>query len=498
MLEVFFQAPLVVLQPAIFGAMLLGVAIGTFVAITPQGLGLPLAYALLVPIVIQFDPYIAIALLLGMDTVTNTGNTFLPVLFSIPGGAGAQAIILDGYPMGQKGEAKRALAAGFTASILGGLLGIVIMGITIPLLSSIVMLIGSPELLVLVIWGISTVALLAGPQPIKGLIAGVFGLSLTMVGVDPNTAVPRYMMGHYYFIDGIPLTIIALGIFAIPACLELAVRKVGVEQQSAPLGHGVLEGIKDTFRNWWLVIRCSVIGVIIGATPGLGSVVTDWIAYAHAAQTCKGARDTFGKGDVRGVIAPDTTNSSKDGGELIPTLAFGVPGSTTNAFFMLALIIMGITPGPSLLEKRMDLVFFMVWVMTYAAVIGGLVCLAFIPQMAKIATLRYSVLVPIILGASFLGAYVSTRDMMDLVLLFIFGTVGVIMKRYGYPRPPVLLGAVLGGLMEKYLFISVSAYGLGFLMRPGVMILLPLVVIGLIFAILARRSQVKLSEGSAE
>lgn len=487
MLEIFFQAPFTVLQGDIFIAMLLGIGLGTFIAVTPQGLGLPLAYSVLIPFVVEFDPYVAIAFLLGMDTVTNTGNTFLPVLFSIPGGAGAQAIILDGYPMGQRGEARRALGAGFTASILGGLFGIMVMGITIPLLRPLVLLIGAPELLVLILWGISTVAILAGAQPIKGLLAGAFGLSLTMVGMDQNVGIPRYMLGITYLIDGIPLTIIALGIFAVPACLDLAVRRVGVEQQSAPLGSGLLQGVKDAFSEWWLVIRCSTLGVLIGATPGLGSQVADWLAYAHAAQTCKGASDTFGKGDVRGVIAPDTTNSSKDGGELIPTLAFGVPGSTTNALFMLALIIMGITPGPNLLENRMDLVFFMVWVMGYSAVIGGLVCLLFIPQLSKIAALKYSILVPIILGASFLGAFVATRDVMDLVLLVIFGTIGVIMKRYAYPRPPVLLGAVLGGLMEKYLFISVAAYGMGFMLRPGVLILFPLVVLGLVLTIRSRR-----------
>jgi len=472
MLEAFLQGPLTVMQPAIFGAMLVGIGIGTFVAVTPQGLGLPLAYSLLIPIVVQFDPYIAIALLLGMDTVTNTGNTFLPVLFSIPGGAGAQAIILDGYPMGQRGEAKRALAAGFSASIMGGLFGIVIMGITIPLLRPLILLIGAPELLVLVLWGISTVSLLAGPQPIKGLISAAFGLSVTMVGMDLNVGIPRYMLGLPYLIDGIPLTIIALGVFAVPACLDLAVRRMGVEQMAA---------------------RCSVLGVIIGATPGLGSQVADWLAYAHAVQTCKGETN-FGKGDVRGVIAPDTTNSSKDGGELIPTLAFGVPGSTTNALFMLALIIMGITPGPSLLENRMDLVFYMVWVMTFSSVIGGVICLAFIPQLSKIASLRYSVLVPIILGASFLGAYMATRDMMDVILLCAFGVIGVIMKRYGYPRPPLVLGAVLGRLLEKYLFISVAAYGTGFLTRPGVLILFPLVVLGLIYSLRARRSGGKTEE----
>jgi len=488
LLEAFLQGPLTVMQPTIFGAMLVGIGIGTFVAVTPQGLGLPLAYSLLIPVVVQFDPYVAIALLLGMDTVTNTGNTFLPVLFSIPGGAGAQAIILDGYPMGQRGEAKRALGAGFSASILGGLFGIVIMGITIPLLRPLILLIGAPELLILVLWGISTVSLLAGPQPIKGLISAAFGLSVTMIGMDLNVGIPRYMLGLPYLIDGIPLTIIALGVFAVPACLDLAVRRMGVEQMAAPLGSGMLQGIKDTLQNWWLVLRCSVLGVIIGATPGLGSQVADWLAYAHAVQTCKGPSN-FGKGDVRGVIAPDTTNSSKDGGELIPTLAFGVPGSTTNALFMLALIIMGITPGPSLLENRMDLVFFMVWVMTFSSVIGGLICLAFIPQLSKIASLRYSVLVPIILGASFLGAYMATRDMMDLILLCAFGVIGVIMKRYGYPRPPLVLGAVLGRLLEKYLFISVAAYGTSFLTRPGVLILFPLVVLGLIYSLRARSSR---------
>lgn len=201
----------------VFVAMLIGIGIGigTFVAVTPQGLGTPLAYALIIPFVIKFDPAVAVAVLLGIGQVTNTGNTFLPVLLSVPGGAGAQAIILDGYPMGRRGEARRALGAGFTASIVGGLFGTVILAFSIPIARPMILAMGSPELLILTLWGISMVALLAGPQPIKGLIAGALGLLLATVGMDRNTAISRYMLDLPYLIDGIPTTIVALGLGSV-------------------------------------------------------------------------------------------------------------------------------------------------------------------------------------------------------------------------------------------------------------------------------------------
>jgi TctA family transporter len=498
MYEAFWQGAVTVLQPNVFLIMLFGISIGTFIAIAPPGLGTPLAYAVMIPFVITMDPVLAIALLLGMDAVTSTGDTFLPVLFGVPGGAGSQAIIMDGHPLGRKGQARYALGAGFTASIIAGIFSVVIWILAIPLLYPLLPLIGSPELFVLVLWGLSMVAVLAGARPIKGLIAVCLGLLVATVGTEPYTGVNRFSLGIPYLLDGISISVCALGIFGVPAALDLVIRKLGVEQPSATLSGSLFDGIRATFRHITLVLRSALIGVWVGFMPGLGAHVADWLAYGFAAQTCKGARETFGKGDIRGVIAPDSCNSSTDAGGLIPTTMLGVPGSLTKAFFMLALIMMGFTPGPDMVTDHLDLLMVMIWVVLLSTIIGGLVCLVFASQLAKVAQLRYSLIVPMIIGFGFVGAYASNRDALDLVLFLAFGLIGMIMKQYGIPRPPLVMGLILGPLLEKYLYISVQRYGADWLSRPQIMVLLPIVVGLFVWTLWSGRQRVEALERKAD
>ncbi|MBI4526268.1 MAG: tripartite tricarboxylate transporter permease [Deltaproteobacteria bacterium] len=497
MFEAAYNAWFVVLQPNVMAALMVGIAIGTFVAIAPQGLGTPLAYSLLIPIAVTLPPPVAIALLLGMDGVTSFGDSFLPVLFGIPGGAGSQAIILDGGALGRRGEARRALGAGFTASMISALFSVFVWIIAVPVIGSILPWIGSPELFILVLWGMSTVAVLAGARPVKGLIVACFGLLIGTVGLEPFTGVERYMFGQPYLLDGIDIPVITLGLFGIPAALDLVLRKLGVEQDSVKLVGSLWEGVKDAFRHIRLVIQSSLVGLWVGFMPGLGAHIADWLAYGLAAQTCKGARETFGKGDIRGVIAPDAANSSMDCGGLIPTTLLGVPGSLTKAFFMLALIMMGITPGPDMMDKHIELLFVMIWVMFWASLIGGLSCMVFIKPFAKVAELRYTVLAPLIVGLGFVGSFGSNRHIGDLVVFIGSGMLGLLMLRYSYPRAPLVLGLILGAILEKYLYISVQRYGFAWLARPQIMILLPIVVGLFMYTLLSNRRRLDAVEETA-
>ncbi len=467
--------------------MFSGIAVGTFTAITPQGLGTPLMYALFLSVVTQWDPMVAIAFLIGMDAVSSTCSAYLPVLFGIPGGAGSQATVLDGYPMGRKGEARRALGAAFTAGMLGSLVGMFTLGAAIPVARYLIPLLGSPELFVITLWGVSMVSILAGPRPIKGLIAGAFGLVLSVVGIQAQSGVMRFIFDQPYLLEGLPLSIMALAVFGVPSALDLAITKVGVERPAMPLTGSLLVGIKDCLREWWLVLRCSFLGIWVGIIPGLGAQVVDWLSYGHAAQTCKGAKDTFGKGDVRGVIAPESSNDAKDGGTLIPTLTLGIPGSLTSALFLFALITMGFSPGPYMLERHLDTIYSIVWILGIASIIGAALGLLFANPFAKLAELRYSIIVPMILTFVMIGALSATRHPFDLLLVVMFGIIGFIMKRFGYPRPPLVLGMILGLLMEKYLYISTARYDFAWLHRPLVMILLVLVATSLGYTLWSRR-----------
>ena len=443
----------------VFLAMMVGVSIGTFTAVAPQGLGIPLVYAIMLPVVIKWEPVTGIALLIGASSVSAICAAYLPVLFGIPGGSGSQATVLDGYPMGKRGEARRALGASFMAGGMGALIGTFTLAAAIPLAKPLIYLMGSPELFVVVLWGLSMVAVLAGRRPLKGLIAAAFGLLLATIGQQEQSGIMRFVFDQPYLLDGISVSIIALALFGIPAALDLALMKLGVEQQPAPLTGKLFDGVKDTIREWWLVVRCSFIGVWVGIVPGIGSQVVDWLAYGHAAQSSKGGGATFGTGDVRGVIAPESANDAKDGGDLVTTLLLGFPQGVSTALFIVALLAWGYLPGPEMIKKNPEMIYSVVWIQGIAGITGTLIGFGLSNQLAKLAQVRYSVMVPIIFIFVLMGAFSVTRDPADLLAVVGFGIFGYFMRRFGYPRPALILGLVLGSLMERYLYRSMASYG---------------------------------------
>jgi TctA family transporter len=266
----------------------------------------------------------------------------------------------------------------------------------------------------------------------------------------------------------------------------LALTKLGVEQQPVPLKGSLFDGVKDTLREWWLVVRCSFVGVWVGIVPGLGSQVVDWLAYGHAAQTCKGAGGSFGGGDVRGVIAPESANDAKDGGDLVTTLLLGFPQGVVTALFMVALLAWGYLPGPEMVKKNTDVIYSVIWIQGISGIIGTLIGFVLAAQLAKLAEVRYTFMVPIMFIFILMGAFSVNRDPVDLLAVVAFGILGYFMRRFGYPRPAMILGLVLGDLMEKYLYRSVASYGFSWLGRPAVIVLLILAATSLVFTLCGR------------
>jgi TctA family transporter len=257
----------------------------------------------------------------------------------------------------------------------------------------------------------------------------------------------------------------------VPSALDLALTKLGVEQQPVPLKGSLFDGVRDALREWWLVLRCSFVGVWVGIVPGLGSQVVDWLAYGHAAQTCKGGHETFGTGDVRGVIAPESANDAKDGGDLVTTLLLGFPQGVVTALFIVALLAWGFVPGPEMIKKNPEVIYSVVWLQGISGIVGTLVGFCLANQLAKLAEVRYTFMVPIMFMFILMGAFSVNRDPLDLVVVVGFGILGYFMRRAGYPRPAMILGLVLGDLMEKYLYRSVASYGYSWLSRPAVIVL---------------------------
>jgi TctA family transporter len=332
--------------------------------------------------------------------------------------------------------------------------------------------------------GITFIATLSGGDMLKGLICGGLGLLLAMAGLDSYTATPRYTFGLYYLWDGVPLVPVTIGLFAIPEVVDLAVKGGSIAQISSTKISGVMEGIKDTFRHWMLVIRCSAIGALVGIMPGMGSGVGQFLAYAHAVQSSKN-KERFGKGAIEGVIGPGAANNSKEGGSLIPTVAFGVPGGLHSALLLGAFTILGLTPGLAMLrpEQNLSLTYSLVWTIIIANLITVPLCFLFLKQLVYLTEVRGSILIPILLMLIYIGGFV-TNTFGDMVMVLVFGALGWLMVTFGWLRPPLLIGLVLGDLVEKNLFIAVDAYGgFGWLKRPVVLVLLLIVLAGVIVPI---------------
>jgi len=478
MFDAFFEGLLLVLQWKAFSLMLVGMGLGFCVGLLP-GIGGAATLALMIPFIFKMSPAEAFAFLLGMHSVAATTGDITSVLFGVPGEAISAATVVDGYPMAKKGEAGRALGAALMSSLIGALIGALALALAIPVVRPLVLTFGSPELFMLSLIGISCITSLSGANTrgqIKGFAMGLLGLLVATIGQERQSGSLRFDMGLMYLWEGLDFVPVLVGIFAIPEIIDLAVRGTAIAGERMPenLRAGVMEGVRDTFRHFWLVFRCSVVGVFIGIMPGAGGGVAQWMAYAHAVQSAKNSkeREGFGKGDIRGVLGPGAANNSKEGGELIPTVAFGVPGGGAMAILLSGFLIMGLTPGPDMLTKHLAITYSMVWTLAIANVITVVICLTILDQLAKVTYVRGTLIIPFVLLLVFVGSYTANGQIADLIVTLIFGAISYVMVLYGWPRPPFVLGFVLGKVIETYLFISMTRYGFSWLVHPAVLVLI--------------------------
>lgn len=482
MIEALFEGLYLVLQWKALGFMMAGIALGFWVGLLP-GLGGATTLALMLPFIYTMQPVEAFAFLLGMHAVVATTGDITSVLFGVPGEATSAATILDGHAMAKKGEAGRALGAALASSLVGALVGALALAAAIPVVRPLVLTFGSPELFMLAIVGLAFIASLSAQGArgmLRGFLAGGLGLLLATIGQDPQAGIARYTLDVLYLWQGLELVPVLVGIFAIPEIIDLMVRgsSIAGELPAGRISKGALEGVKDTFRHFWLTIRCSLIGTFIGIMPGMGGAVAQWMAYGHAAQSARTSeeRKGFGAGDVRGVLGPGAANNSKEGGSLIPTVAFGVPGSTAMAILLGGFFLLGLVPGPDMLTTHLPVTFSMVWTIVLANVVTVLACFVFLDKLAKLTTVRGALLVPVILVLVFIGSYTSNNHYGDIVVTLVFGAIGYLMVLGGWPRAPFVLGLVLGKIAESYLYISVARYEAAWLTRPVVLVLAALAV----------------------
>lgn len=472
-----------------FSLMILGIIIGFAVGILP-GLGGPTALALMLPFIVKMNPVQAFAFLIGMASVVNTTGDITSILIGVPGEPTTAATIVDGHPMAKKGEAGRALGAALMSSLVGAIFASFALATAIPIVRPLVLTFGSPEFFMLAILGITFVASLSGEDLLKGIIAGGIGMFLATIGLCPVSGIQRYTFGQTFLWDGVGLVPITIGFFAIPEIIDLAVQGTSIAEEKVGKLGGVMEGIKDTFRHFWLTIRCSAIGAYTAIIPGLGGATTQWLAYAHAVQSSPN-KERFGKGAVEGVLGPGAANNSTLGGSLLTTIAFGVPASVTMAILMGAFLIQGIVPGPDMLipepKGHLALTFSFVWINVVSNFITVGICFLILNQLVKVTYIRANLVTPFILLLIYLGAFAEKNTFEDMILVMVFGALGWVLLRFDWPRPPLILGLVLGPIAENRLFLSTDNYGLAWLLRPGVLIIFALTLFGALYPVFKRK-----------
>ena len=476
-----------ILNPIVLGYLVLGVVMGLCIGVFP-GLGGIAGLSLLLPFMFGMEPLYGLALMVGMVAVVPTSDTFASVLMGIPGSSASQATVLDGFPMAKKGQAARALSAAFSSSLFGGLLGATFLTFFILAARPIVLAFQTPELLMVTIFGLSMVGILAGRVAIKGIVAACLGLLVGTIG--EGAASGELRMSTYdmpYLVDGFKLVIVGLAIFAVPEIIALLRQDKAIADRQV-LGGGWLTGVRDWWANKWLSVRCSLIGVVVGVIPGLGGSVVDWIAYGHTVQTAKD-KSQFGSGDVRGVIGPESSNNAKEGGGLVPTLLFGIPGSGSMAIFISGVALLGtgqIEVGPSMINNNLNFTYAIVWLLAFANVVGTLICIAAAGGIARLTNIRFALLAPFLFMIISFAAFQSRQSIWDLVALFGIGLFGIMMRRFDWSRPAFLIGFVLSAPAERYtnqaFQIASSRFrrsveeGLDYIFSPIVIVLIVLTV----------------------
>ena len=473
-----------ILQPTTLLYLAFGVVMGISIGVFP-GLGGIAGLSLMLPFMFGLDPIYGLALMIGLVAVVPTSDTFASVLMGIPGSSSSQATVLDGFPLAKKGQAARALSAAFSSSLFGGIVGAAFLTFFILVARPIVLMFQSPELLMVAIFGVSMVGILAGRVALKGLAAAGLGMMIAMIGEGPFNGEPRLTSYDYpYFLDGLKLVIVGLGIFAVPEIIALLRKGQSINERET-LGAGWFEGVKDWWTNKWLSVRSSLLGVAVGVIPGLGGSVVDWIAYGHAVQTTKN-KEKFGSGEIRGVIAPESANNAKEGGGLVPTLLYGIPGSGSMAIFIGALALLGqgeLEPGQQMLTEDLDVTYAIVWMLALANVLGTILCIALSNPIAQLTNIRFVLIAPFVFMIVSFAAFQSGQNLLDLGALMGIGLIGILLRRFDWSRPAFLIGFVLAKPVEQY---SNNAYQIStFRMDQGLHVVLDYLLSPIVWVLIA-------------
>jgi putative tricarboxylic transport membrane protein len=500
MSDVLIQAATELLSPATLVFLVAGVLVGLVFGVIP-GLGGTTALALLLPLTFGMDVTHAFAMAGGIMGAVAMGGSISAILLNAPGTAPSAATCLDGHPLAKQGRAAYAIGAVATASPLGGLFGVVTLLLVLPLAKEIVLLFGPPEFFLVAVFGIVTVAVSSGTNLLRGLIAGGIGLMLSFVGYDTVNGGVRYSFGSDYLWDGVPLIPALVGLFGMAEMIRLSITggSVAADVSTVSLS-GVVSGMRATLRHWKVVIRGSVIGTLIGAIPGVGGTVATFVAYSTTKNADRDP-DSFGSGRIEGVVAPESANNAKDSGALLPTLAFGIPGSAEMAVFLGILVLHGMQPGPAIFAEHQQDIYGLILALTLSAVLASIIGLIFVRWLAAITLVKGQVLAPVVIAVSLVGVYAINLTYGDLVVATTLGALGYLMIRFDYPRLPLVIALILGETAERG-FQQSMMIGKGdwsiFLHSNTSIILVALIVLSICWSFVPLLQQRNVASGNGE
>ena len=460
---------------------ILGMLNGMIFGLLP-GLSGSVGIALMIPLTFGLSTAEAMTLFVGAFGGQTFSGSITAILLNTPGTAPNAASTLDGYPLARQGKGGFAIGISATASALGSVIGLAVLVALLPFVRAIILSFSFPELTMLAVLGLAAIAAASSGSLAKGLISGGIGLILSFVGFSPVAGELRYVFGVPQLWEGIDLIAALIGLFAISEVIRLLVVRETVS--AVPLDTGfsrkeVWEGVRFVFRHPWLLLRSALIGTGIGAVPGVGGTVASFLAYFQAVHTSKDP-EKFGKGDPRGVLAPEAANDAKDSGSALPSLAFGLPGSSDWAIILGALVLHGVNPGPNLIREEPVVVWVAIWVLFFASFVDSLIGIYATPLLVKVTRVPPSILAPIVGVLAVIGAYALQRQFVDVIFAVLFGILGYYMRRHHIPVVPLILGLLLGATTERSFFQSLEIFNTGiwvYFTRPISLVLVVLTVV---------------------
>lgn len=468
-----------VVQPANIGLIFAGVLIGVLVGALP-GLSSPMAIALLIPFTLTLDVVPAVAMMAALYCAGTYGGSITAILINAPGAPPACATALDGYPMARRGEAGRALGLATFASVFGGLTSLTIFLIATPLLAKVALSFTPPEYFALTVFALSMLASMSGRSSVRNLIAGCFGVLISTVGLHLTTGVERFTFGVTALTEGINFVPILIGLFAIAELLNQSQSlDVYVERIRGKVMQ--LPSLEDLRETWRCALRSSGIGTFIGILPAEGATVGAIMGYNEARRWSKRA-DEFGTGVPEGIVGPEAANNAATGGAMVPTLALGIPGSASTALILAALVVHGLRPGPHLLQETPQFLYAIFGAMVLANLAFLAVGLAGAKIFSQITLIPRTILWPSVFVFAIIGSYSSASSITDVWVMVLAGLVGFFMLRHGFAPAPLIMGVILGKIMEETFSQAMIIHDNNFLLilqRPIVLVFFVLTAISL-------------------